>query len=187
MNVDAPDISKTTLFVILCDEDIFLALSEKDEDVTKIKNPLSAYFTQRAILAAYKKSPVETTALLNKKITAAATDLLNKRDLSQAEEIVVAGKNVYQKILLGLPSDCQQLPERITETVLPAKSVRLLPALNETIGAEVVAECVKLKEKSLLVDCERTVAFYLIGEKDDLASSRNAASNCSSSAPVSNL
>ncbi|MBR1747632.1 MAG: 2Fe-2S iron-sulfur cluster binding domain-containing protein [Clostridia bacterium] len=158
----------------ICDEDVTVSIvSDHLVETVKKKNPLNVYPTMKALAEAYQKDGGTLTKSLRAVIGKESVELFEKYGGAKAQVTALAAKDIYLKILAGLPlSATWEDVVSATENDpcgLPTESIYLLPALNEVIGGEVIAECVKLKEKSLLVDCEKTATFYLIGEKDDLA------------------
>lgn len=160
--------------VTISDEEIDVTIvGEEPVETVTINNPLAAYPTLSALLDKYKKDGKELTTLLRAAIGKESVELFEKYGGAKAQTTAVAGKGIYLDILAGIEigSDNEKLSSVAENDPcgLPTESLYLLPHLNEYIGGEVIAECVKLKERSLLIDCERTVTFFDIGEKDDLA------------------
>lgn len=163
-----------TAVVVLCDEDLLCTVYFDDKKETKkIKNPLSVYPSFEKLSKKYAADPKGISALLTDAVLQTATSVLSSMDLSSVDETVVAGKGLYLKILLGmklpeeLKNDFSALETKIFGSL--CSTVRFVPILNDFVGGEVLAETTKLKEKSLLIDCEKTATLFLIGEKNNLA------------------
>ena len=160
--------------VSICDEEIDITIvgEEPVETVTK-PNPIARYATLSEIIKEYKRNGNTLTKELRAVIGKESVELFEKYGGAKAQVTAVAGKGIYLEILAGIEigSDNEKL-NMVAENDpcgLPTESLYFLPCLNEYIGGEVIAECVKLKERSLLIDCERTASLYNIAEKDDLA------------------
>lgn len=163
-----------SISAVITDEEITVSIvSDHLVETVKKKNPLSDFPTIKALSDAYAKDRGALSKRLRAVIGKESVELFEKYGGAKAQTTAVAAKEIYLKILAGVSLD--ETTETLLSVVendacdLPTESLYFLPALNDLIGGEVLAECVKLKEKTLLVDCERTVSLYLIGEKDDLA------------------
>ena len=163
-----------SVVAVVTDEEITVTIvSDHAVETVKKENPLSEYPTIKALSDAYAKNKNALSKRLRAVIGKESVELFEKYGGAKAQTTALAAKDIYLKILAGLDLDVSA-EDVVSATEndpcgLPTESIYLLPVLNDLIGGEVIAECVKLKEKSLLIDCERTVSLYLIGEKDDLA------------------
>lgn len=141
------------------------------ETVVK-KNPLFDYPFE-ALVAEYEKNPSTLSNALRAVIGKESVELFEKYGAAKAAVIAIAAKEIYLKILAGVSLDSpMEKVETLSETDvfdLPAESLYILPSVNDFIGGEILAETICLKERSLLIDCEKTVVFYGIGENDDIA------------------
>ena len=163
-----------SVVAVVTDEEITVTIvSDHAVETVKKENPLSEHPTIKALSDAYAKNKNALSKRLRAVIGKESVELFEKYGGAKAQTTALAAKDIYLKILAGLDLDVSA-EDVVSATEndpcgLPTESIYLLPVLNDLIGGEVIAECVKLKEKSLLIDCERTVSLYLIGEKDDLA------------------
>ena len=164
-------IKECSLAVSIGDEEIDVGIvgEELCETVT-LKNPLFL----PTLAEDYEKNPSSATNALRAAIGKTGVELFEKYGAAKASVIALAAKEVYLKILAG-----QKLSETFDyecssgrETFgLPTESLYILPGKGDFIGGEIFAESVNLKERSLLVDCEKTATFLHIDEKDNLAAS----------------
>lgn len=159
--------------VSITDREIAVCIvgDEPVETVVK-KNPCYDYSFEE-LVAEYEKRPSYFTNALRAVIGKESVELFEKYGAAKATVTAIAAKGVYLKILAGerLEVDLEEVEEasEAKDFGLPTESLYILPALNDFVGGEILAETVRLKERSLLVDCERTVVFYGIGEEDDIA------------------
>lgn len=160
--------------VVITDDEIGISIvGDKAEETVTLVNPLRAYPDFRSLLSAYASDGAALTRALRGAIGRESVEFFERYGAAKAETTAVAAKEIYLKILAGLPADADEaliLSASESETFdLPTESVYFLPRIDRLIGGEVLAECIRLKERSLVIDCERTVSFVYIGEKDNLA------------------
>lgn len=159
--------------VTVFDEEISVCIvgEEPVETVTK-SNPL-APLTAEELAEAYGKNPSEYTNALRAVIGKESVELFEKYGSAKAVTTAVAAKGLYLKILAGLPleADLTAVEEKSENDNfgLPTESLFILPAISDFIGGEILAETVLLKERSLLIDCEKTVVMFGVGDEDDIA------------------
>lgn len=163
-----------SIAVSVTDSSIETAIvGEETVDTAFRKNPLSEFNTFGEIIAAYSVEPTALTNALRSAIGKDSIELFEAYGGAKAETMAIAAKAPYLKILAGLPldADVTEVEQKAETDVfgLPAESLYILPSAGEFIGGEIFAESVKLKERSLLIDCEKTAALINIGENDDVA------------------
>ncbi len=161
-----------SIAVNIVDEEIDIAIVGEStvETVTK-PNPLKN-MTVEEIVTEYEKNPSPLTNALRAVIGKESVELFEKYGSAKASTTAIGSKGLYLKILAGLPLDCAiEDVETKGETDpfgLPTESIYLLPTVDDFVGGDILTETIKLKENSILVDCEKTVTLFAIGEEDDL-------------------
>lgn len=175
-DLSAPEITLKECSIAACitDEEISISIvgDETVETVTR-PNPLAEYQSMDGILTAYSQNPCALTNALRAVIGKESVELFEKYNAAKAMTAAVAAKGAYLKILAGLSAeaDADEVENAAENDCfgLPAESLYILPCKGDFFGGELLAEAAKLKERSLLIDCEKTVAFLHIGDKDDIA------------------
>lgn len=173
VGVPTTTLRECSVAAVISDSDIEICIMGDEPVETVVKrNPLSEYSSEE-IVAEYGKNPTALTNALRAVIGKESVELFEKYGAAKASVTGIAAKGLYLKILAGLPLDAEaEEAERQSEEDsfgLPTESLYILPVINDFIGGEILAETVLLKEGSLLIDCEKTVVFYRIGENDDVA------------------
>jgi len=170
-----PDIvlRECSVAVTLSDEEIDICIvGEEPVETVTVKNPLSDK-TSEKIVDTYGEKPSVLTNALRAAIGKNCVELFEKYGAAKASVIALAAKGTYLKILAGIPleSDFVDVENKSETDVfgLPAESLYVLPAINDFIGGEILAETVNLKDNSMLIDCEKTVVLFSVGEEDDIA------------------
>lgn len=167
-------LSECQIAAVICDEEISVSIvgEELVETVTK-PNPLSIYNSLEKLTEAYTEKPNAITNALRAAIGKESVELFEKFGAAKALCTAVAGKGLYLKILAGLSlsSDADECELQAEKSVfgLPTESIYILPCRGDFFGGELFSECIALKERSLLIDCERTVSFLHIGDNDNVA------------------
>lgn len=176
MEASAPKIilRECSVSAVITDEEISVSIvgDEIVETVTR-KNPLSVYKSFEELINAYSSSPATLTNALRAVIGKESVELFEKYGAAKAGTTAIAAKGVYLKILAGLNIESSfedvEILSQTDRFGLPTESIYLLPAKGDFIGGEIFAECVKLKERSLLIDCEKTLSLIHIGDEDNVA------------------
>lgn len=165
-------LKECSLAVSVTDEEIDVGIIGEDlaETVT-VRNPLDL----SSLSENYEKDPSSCTNALRAAIGKTGVELFEKYGAAKASVVALAAKEIYLKILAG-----QKLNEKFDYEAaesgkdafgLPGESLYILPGKGDFIGGEIFAESIRLKERSLLIDCEKTVTFLHLDEKDNLAAS----------------
>lgn len=173
---DAPNIilKECNVAVSITDSEISVGIVGESLVETVVKrNPLALYDTFNELERAYKSAPLSLTNSLRAVIGKECVELFEKYGAAKAAVAAISGKSSYLNILAGLDffaAENEAVSRSETDSFgLPAESLYILPSAGEYIGGEVLAECILLKERSLLIDCEKTVSFLHVGDKDNVA------------------
>ncbi len=170
----AVKLSECRIAAVITDDEIGVSIVGDELVETVVKaNPLSYYNSFDEMLTAYATDPATLTNALRAVIGKESVELFEKYGAAKALSSAVAAKGIYLKILAGLPAsadadEVEKLAEKSTFG-LPTESLYILPCKGDFFGGELYAECIALKERSLFIDCEKTVAFLHIGDEDDVS------------------
>ena len=165
-------LKECSLAVSVTDEEIDVGImGEELAETVTVKNPLDL----SSLAEDYEKDPSSCTNALRAAIGKTAVELFEKYGAAKAAVVALAAKEIYLKILAG-----QKLDEKFDYEAaesgkdvfgLPGESLYILPGKGDFIGGEIFAESIRLKERTLLIDCEKTVTFLHLDEKDNVAAS----------------
>lgn len=163
-----------SISAVITDETVEISIiGDEIVETVVVPSPLASYGNVMSLSAAYEDNGALLTNKLRASIGKNSVELFEKYGAAKAAVTSVAAKGIYLKILAGRPLDADEEElERAAQSEsfgLPTESLYLLPTVGDLIGGELLAESIKLKDNSLLIDCERTVSFIRIGEKDNLS------------------